>query len=135
MIRQILAVAVLGLVPCACTRVPIAPATDPFARPHESVGYISGTARVLTIDKSLGQATLEFDGQGVNAYWLTETDVAQGGTVTTVDPLQPDVGSYEKPVVRAEVFNAVPGDTIQFAGLKTGDDILLRGFRVIGHQK
>ena len=111
---------------------------DPLKRAHESVGYINGTATVVSIDKPLGHAVLDIAGKTVEAYWLTESMMAvqmDPETTSTGTPLQPQVGQYQPPVARTEDFNAAPGDTIAFVGLKTGDDILLRGIRVIGHPR
>jgi len=108
---------------------------DPFARPHESVGYINGTAKVLSLDKALGHAVLQIDDQQVQAYWILQTDLAQGGLVSTDNPVTPGYGQYTPPQARTQNFDAVPGDTIAFVGLKTGDDILLRGIKVIARAR
>jgi hypothetical protein len=123
--------AALALAACSQPAKP----TDPLASRRPSVGYINGTAKVLTIDKPLGHTVLEIDGREVQAYWLLETDRPQGGTITAINPVGPGVGQYEPPIVRPQNFDAVPGDTIAFVGLKSGDDILLRGIKVVAHAK
>lgn len=128
-----LAAAVAFLAGCAQK-----PPDDPLTRSHESVGYINGRAKVVSIDKTIGHAVLEIEGQQVQAYWLTQSMLAvdmDPATVSTGTSLRPQVQQYDPPVERAEDFAAVPGDTIAFVGLKTGDDILLRGIRVIGHTR
>ena len=118
----------------ACSQKP-KEETDPYAHPHESVGYIEGSARILSLDKAMGHAVLEIDGKQVQAYWLLQTDFAQGGVITGDNPVTPGVAQYQPPLARAQNFDAAPGDTVAFVGLKTGNDILLRGIKVIAHPK
>jgi hypothetical protein len=92
---------------------------------------VKGKAKVVSVDNTLGLAVLEYEGKRVRSYWQTETVLAQRGTVRADDPVKAPVGEYREPVVRAEVFGATPGDTIDFVGMWTGKDILLRGVAVV----
>ena len=89
---------------------------------------VKGRAKVVSVDNTLGLAVLEYEGKRVRSYWQTETVLAQRGTVRADDPVMARWG-YREPVVRAEVFGATPGDTIDFVGMWTGKDILFAGWR------
>ena len=95
--------------------------------------FIRGTARVITVDAVVGQALLDFQGRQVYGYWLTSRQLAQPGTVEQADPLKPPVGQYQEAVEKPEIFAAVPGDTIEFVGMRTGNDIFLRNISIIRH--
>ena len=124
-----------GLLFAACSQKPQEPA-DPFAHPHESVGYVEGTAKIISLDKAMGHAVLESRWQtGPGLLACSKTDFAQGGVITSDNPVSPGVAQYQPPLAQAQNFDAVPGDTVAFVGLKTGNDILLRGIKVIAHPK
>jgi len=112
------------LILSACTREIIDPAPQqgPFLR---------GTALVVAVEPTLGRATLEYQGQRVQAYWQTETASPQGGSVVRMDALQSPVGQYREAQVRTQVFAAKQGDTIEFMGMRTGDSIFLQSIVVM----
>jgi len=93
--------------------------------------FIRGSARVVSVDQTLGSATLDYQGNLVHAYWQTETMAAQGGAITPADVLKPPVGQYREADVRMQEFAAKPGDTVGFVGLRTGDTIFLQGIAVL----
>jgi len=97
----------------------------------EHGAFIRGTARVVSVDQTAGCATLEYQGNLVQAYWQIETASAQGGTVTPTDALRPAVGQYRETDVRTQEFAAKPGDTIGFVGMQTGQSIFLQGIAVL----
>ena len=96
--------------------------------------YIRGTARVVSVDPTLGRVVLDYQRRRVEAYWQTEHSYAQGGSVAKSDgPLQPAVGAYREPSLKAQEFQGLPGDTIEFVGMWTGRSIFLQGVAVVSH--
>jgi hypothetical protein len=102
------------------------------AEEPQRAGFIRDTAKVVSVDHVLGQAVLEYQGKQVKAYWQTEVQFAQGGMVVQPDPtgLKLPVGQYRQPLTKQQVFEANPGDTIQFVGLWTDKQIFLRSISV-----
>lgn len=105
--------------------------TQQAADPAAQGPFIRGTARVVSVDQKSGCATLEYEGRQVRAYWQMETASPQGGSVVRTDRVGTVVGQYREPEVRAQVFEAKPGDTIGFMGMRTGDSIFLQGIAVV----
>jgi hypothetical protein len=103
-----------------------------FDADSKAVGFVRGQARVLSVDERLGLAVLEIDGQRVPAYWQKEVARAEGGAKVQDSPIRPPVGVYREPTVRPVTFPAQVGDVIAYVGLRTGNDLLLRGVQVIG---
>ena len=95
--------------------------------------FLRGTAKIITLDQTVGYARLEIEGRQVDAYWQTEVAAAQGGFVAQNDPVQPPVGIYRESQVHVQPLHAQPGDTIAFLGMRTGNSIFLQGVSVISH--
>jgi hypothetical protein len=93
---------------------------------QNSSSFVRGTARVVSVNQTLGTAVLDFDGRQVDAYWQTESAHPQGGTVIQPDPLRPPIGQYREAQTSANSFNAKPGDTIRFLALRTGNTLFLQ---------
>ena len=109
----------------------LAACTQEAADPGAPGPFIRGTALVVSVDQTLGCATLEYQGQRVQAYWQTETASPQGGSLVRTDAIRPPVGQYREAEVRMQALEAKPGDTIGFVGMRTGDTIFLRGIAVV----
>jgi hypothetical protein len=69
----------------------------------------------------------------VEAYWQTEHNLAQPGTTVRTDVNRPPLGIYREPSVLNNSFEAKPGDTIAFKGMKTGASIFLQAISVISN--
>jgi hypothetical protein len=95
-------------------------------------GFVEGRARVLTVDQSIGTATLEIDGKRVEAFWEVERANPQGGAVVRNGPLKPPVADYREVIVHRQEFPAEPGDMIAFVAMRSGRSLYMRGVRVIG---
>ncbi len=102
----------------------------PTDAPPSAGSYVRGSARVISIEPENGHALLEFQGRRIDAYWQTETYLAQGGSLVQNDPLKPPVGQYAEPVPKAQTLNAKAGDTITFIGISSPSGILLRAVAV-----
>jgi hypothetical protein len=94
---------------------------------------VRGNASIVSIEPEAGHAVLKFEGKRVDAYWQTETYLAQGGTLVQNDPLKPPVGQYAEPVAKAQTLHAKAGDTIRFVGIASPSGILLRSVAVVSH--
>jgi hypothetical protein len=94
--------------------------------------FVRGSAKVVSVNQTLGHTVLEFEGRQVDAYWQTEVSAAQGGAVAQADPIRPGVGIYREPEVRVQPLMIKPGDTIAFLGMRTGNSIFLQGVTVLG---
>lgn len=94
--------------------------------------FVRGRARVVSVNPAIGLATLEIDGERVQAYWELERMQAQGGAIVRSGPLKPAVGDYREPIVHTQEFPAQAGDVILFVAMKTGRNLFLRGVQVVG---
>ena len=107
-------------------------ACTPIEKDDTGSLFIRGTARVVSVDQTLGRDELDYQNRHVEAYWQTEIQYAQGGAVTRADsPIKPPVGVYREPNVKVQTFDAKPGDIIQFVGMRTGRSIFLQGVAVV----
>lgn len=95
-------------------------------------GFIRGTARVITVDEPLGQALLDINGERVYAYWQKEAYAAQPGSITRSGPLHAPMADYHEAEARPIHFPAQAGQAIEFVGLRTRNEIFLRGVALIG---
>lgn len=108
-------------------------AQEPLTTSKDSGTFVRGRAKVISVDALLGTTLLEYQGRQVHGYWSTEHALAQGGSVSQPDPLKPPVANYQEPVIKEQKLAVQPGDTIEFMGMWTGSDILLRGVAVVSH--
>jgi hypothetical protein len=94
--------------------------------------FVRGTARVISVDQTLGRVVLDYQNRQVEAFWQTDVNYAQGGSLAKPDnPLKPPVGVYREPTQQIQTFDAKPGETIQFMGMRTGRSIFLQGVAVV----
>lgn len=109
----------------ACATVP---------QQDSATAFIRGTARVVSVDQTLGHVLLVYQNQQIDAYWQTELDYAQNGTTASSDsPFRPPVGVYKPPNTKTQEFEGKPGDTIEFIGMRTGRSLFLRSVAVVSH--
>lgn len=108
------------------------------SQPLEKIRNFSevvGRAKVLEVNQDLATCVLEIQGQRISAYWQPFVATTQPGSVAfegngyTRHP----VGAYQEPVQHPRTFEAKPGDTIQFRGIRTGNEILLSLIEVVKH--
>jgi hypothetical protein len=113
----------IALLLCACA----APAGEDQEPLDPNSPFVRGTARVVSVNQSLGQIILEFEGRQVEAFWQTESSRAQlRGEFVQNNPAAGPVGHYYEAQVNSHAFDVRPGDIIHFIGFRTGQSIFLR---------
>jgi hypothetical protein len=120
--------------PASFGRMSVPDLKRPLANDDQSAPaspFVRGTAKVISLDQTLGYVRLEIDGTQVDAYWQTEVAAAQGGFVALNDSVRPPVGVYREAEVHAQSLRAKPGDIVAFMGMRTGNSIFLQGIAVI----
>lgn len=102
---------------------------------REGPPRVSGRATVVELNPRLGMAVLSMRGREFNAFWKPEMTIAHGGTVAAPETMMDaPVGVYNESTVYPTSFPGRVGDTIEFLGMRSGDDILLQRVSVVGHQ-
>jgi hypothetical protein len=100
---------------------------------REGSPRVSGRATVVEVNPRLGMAVVSMRGREFNVYWKPEVTIAHGGSVAPPETMfDSPVGVYNEPTVYPTAFPGHVGDTIEFLGMRSGDDILLQRVSVVG---
>jgi hypothetical protein len=99
----------------------------------EGMPRVEGRAVVVEVNPRLGMAVVSMKGRQFNVYWKPEVTLAHSGSVAPPQTITDSpVGIYTETTVVPTAFPGRVGDTIDFLGIRSGDDILLQRVAVVG---